>query len=98
MTYPEVGALLGTLSIIASVIVKIFYKPDNSIKTRIDVLETDFNHKLKTLETSHNNLDDKIQNVVRVVEKDNESSDKMFEKMDSKLEKINDHLITLLRK
>lgn len=98
LSYPEAGAILGTIGIIAGAAVKIFYKPETTLKHEVDTLRNDFTYMKASFEEHKTHLI-KIQNKINDDrERDIDNRDKAFEKIDTKIERLHDLILKLVSK
>lgn len=108
LTFAEVTAILGVISIVSGVVLKIFYKPDDTLKSKVNEIEMSVAHKqeitntkIKILEeqikSDYEDLYDLINKFDSVRIKDIEDVKKTIEKLEVKLEKLNDLIFKALK-
>lgn len=95
LSYSEVSAILGVLAIIAGVIIKLYYKPDEKLSLKIDSLQEDFKKYKEEEKDKYEKLLTKI-NEDRI--RDNDNRERVSEKMDNSIEKLRDLIIKLIEK
>lgn len=102
LSYQEVAAILGTIGIIAGVIIKLFYKPDEKLKEHIEKLEDRFDRyeieskeKIEDIKEQITKVED---NIIRDRSKDNDNIYKTMEKIEARIEKLSDLIFKLIEK
>ena len=102
ISYQEVSAILGITGILAGLIIKIFYKPDDKIDSRLLKLEAKFldseienKERLKELREQMIRLED---NISEDRDRDNQNRDKAIEKIENKIERLSDYIMKLIEK
>lgn len=95
LDYPAVTALLGALGIVAGTLIKLYSKPDENYKEKIDILEIDFKEYKKEVKEEINKITHKIS---EDRERDIEARDKAIEKIENRIDKLFDYITKLIEK
>lgn len=95
LDWAGVTAILGGLAIVAGAALKIFEKPDDNFKEKIDILEIDFKEYKKEVKEEFNRI---IHKINEDRDRDIEARDKAIEKIENRIDKLFDYITKLIEK
>lgn len=95
LSWSEIAAMLGVLTIIGGGYIKLVQRTDEKLQLRVDLLEAELKEKFKDCK---DHISDVERKITEEREKDTMNRDRAMEKIELRIEKLSDLIIKLIEK